>query len=419
MRAVVPALAGRVRRAGTPAAAAALRWIADHLHGGTLVIEEPTGTRRFGDREPVVTVIVHDPAVWWDTLMEGSVGLGRGYAEGLWDCDDLTTLTRVLSRSLRPVTAVQDRLGAAAGSVTDWARRLNPPTKRTDRRNIRSHYDLSNEFFEHMLDETMTYSCAQFTDPGMDLAAAQRAKIERLCRKLDLGSDDHLVEIGTGWGSLAVHAASRHGCRVTTTTISDAQYEYASKRVAEAGLAERVTVLNLDYRDLTGTYDKLVSVEMIEAVDWRQHDAFFETCAGLLHDRGIMALQAITVEDRSFERAKNGTDFIREYIFPGGCLPSVESITRSVRRSTPLAVVDLEDIGRHYAETLRRWHENVAAHRTEIEALGLGDRFLRLWAFYLCYCEGAFLERHISDVQLVLAMPGWEAPLAVRGGTPV
>ena len=201
---------------------------------------------------------------------------------------------------------------------------------------------------------------------------------------------------------------------MTTTTISDAQYRCASKRVVEEGLADLVSVRNSDYRDLGGTYDKLVSIEMVEAVDWRRHDTFFATCAGLLHDRGLMAMQAITVEDRSFERAKNGTDFVREYIFPGGCLPSIEAITRSLRRTTSLTVVDVEDIGRHYAETLRRWDANVVTRADEVTALGLDTRFQRLWHFYLCYCEGAFLERHISDIQMVMAMPDWEAPMVVR-----
>ena len=214
------------------------------------------------------------------------MGFGRDYADGLWDCDDLTTLTRVLNRGLRPVTAVQDRVGQAVGSSTDWLRRLRPPSKHVDRHNIQAHYDVSNEFFALFLDETMMYSSAIFADPGMDLATAQRAKLDRLCTKLGLGPDDHVVEIGTGWGGFACHAAANYGCRVTTTTISDAQFRYASKRVVEEGLADRVTVLNRDYRDLDGTYDKLVSIEMIEAVDWRQHDTFFATCAGLLHDRG-------------------------------------------------------------------------------------------------------------------------------------
>ncbi len=399
---------------GTPLAAAVLRRMASHLQGGTLIVEDHEGTHRFGSGGLEVTMTVHDPSVYLSTLSEGSVGLGRDYADGKWDCDDLTTLTRVLNRGLRPVTAVQDRVGQAVGVSTDWLRRLRPPTKHHDRHNIRSHYDLSNEFFALMLDETMMYSSAIFATPETDLADAQRAKLDRLCTKLGLGPEHHVVEIGTGWGGFACHAASRFGCRVTTTTISDAQFEWASKRVVDEGLADRVTVLCDDYRDLTGTYDRLVSIEMIEAVDWRQHDAFFGTCAGLLRDDGLMALQAITIEDRSYERAKNGTDFIREYIFPGGCLPSMEAMARSLRRATPLTVIDVEDIGRHYAETLRRWRENVAARRDEVAALGLDQRFQRLWDFYLCFCEGAFLERHISDVQMVLAMPDWQAPMLVR-----
>jgi cyclopropane-fatty-acyl-phospholipid synthase len=401
-------------RAGTPVAAAFLRFMASHLRHGTLIVVGPDGTRRFGEGAPEVTMVVHDPAVYWSTLRQGSVGLGRDYADGLWDCDDLTTLTRVLNRGLRPVTAVQDRVGQVVGASTDWFRRFRPPTRHLDRHNIRAHYDVSNEFFALMLDDTMMYSSAMFTEPGMSLADAQRVKLDRLCTKLALGPDDHLVEIGTGWGGFACHAAAHYGCRVTTTTISDAQFEYASKRVVGEGLADRVTVLNQDYRDLTGTYDKLVSIEMIEAVDWRQHDTFFRRCAGLLRDDGLMALQAITIDDRSFERAKNGTDFVREYIFPGGCLPSLEAIGRSLRRVTPMTVVDVEDIGRHYAETLGRWHRNLAERTAEVEALGLDERFRRLWDFYLCYCRGAFLERHISDVQMVLAMPDWQAPMAVR-----
>jgi cyclopropane-fatty-acyl-phospholipid synthase len=265
-----------------------------------------------------------------------------------------------------------------------------------------------------MLDETMTYSSAIFDRPGLSLADAQRSKFDRLCTKLGLGTDDHVIEIGTGWGGFAVHAATSYGCRVTTTTISSAQFRYASKRVADAGLSDRVTVLDRDYRDLTGTFDKLVSIEMIEAVDWRRYDTFFGTCASLLRHDGLMALQAITVDDRSYDRAKNTTDFVLEFIFPGGCLPSVEAICRSLRRSTPLTVVDLEDIGRHYVETLHRWYQNTCRHRDEISSLGLDTRFQRLWDLYLCYCAGAFSERHISDVQMVMAMPDWSAPMALR-----
>lgn len=391
-----------------------LRLMASRMNGGTLTVVDASGTHRYGSGLPEATMVVHDQSVYPIVLREGSVGFGRTYADGFWDCDDLTSLVRVLSRGLRPVTTVQDRVGQWVGSATYWARRLRPPGKAEDRDNIQSHYDLSNEFFALMLDETMMYSAALFERPGMDLADAQRAKLDRLCTKLGLGPDDHVVEIGSGWGGFAVHAADRYGCRVTTTTISDAQYAYASKRVADAGLADRVNVLDRDYRDLTGTYDKLVSIEMIEAVDWRHHNAFFGTCASLLRDQGLMVLQAITIDDRSYGRAKNGTDFVREFIFPGGCVPSVEAISRSVRRSTPLVVVDLEDIGRHYVETLHHWCENVDTRRDQVAALGLDVRFQRLADLYLRYCEGAFAGRHISDVQMVLAMPDWRAPLAVR-----
>lgn len=402
-------------RVAEPLAARFLRLMASHLHGGTLTVTDGQGSHRFGSGQPTATMIIHDPAVYPAILSEGSVGFGRTYVDGLWDCDDLTSLVRILSVGLRPVTAVQDRVGQWWSGATDWARRLRPPGRQTDRDNIHAHYDLSNEFFQLMLDDTMMYSSAVFDRPDMDLADAQRAKLDRLCTKLDLHQGDHVVEIGTGWGGFAVHAASSYGCRVTTTTNSDAQFHFASKRVADAGLSDRVTVMDLDYRDLTGTYDKLVSIEMIEAVDWRQHDTFFRTCASLLRPDGLMALQAITVDDRSYQRAKNGTDFIREMIFPGGCLPSVEAVTRSLRRSTPLMVVDLEDIGRHYVETLLRWYQNVQDHREQIAALGLDARFQRLWDLYLCYCAGAFAERHISDVQMVMAMPDWVAPITVRG----
>jgi cyclopropane-fatty-acyl-phospholipid synthase len=380
-----------------------------------LTVVDGNGRHTFGSGLPEATMVVHDPSVYPDILFGGSVGFGRSYVDGRWDCDDITSLVRILSVGLRPVTTVQDRVGQWWGSATDWARRLRPPGPQADRDNIQAHYDLSNEFFELMLDETLMYSSAIFERPDMDLAEAQRAKLDRLCTKLDLGPGDHVLEIGTGWGGFAVHAASNYGCRVTTTTISDAQFRYAAKRVADEGLSDRVTVLDLDYRDLTGTYDKLISIEMIEAVDWRHHDTFFRTCAARLRPDGLMALQAITVDDRSYERAKNNKDFIREMIFPGGCLPSVEAITRALRRSTPLTVVDLEDIGRHYVETLLRWHGNVGRHRREMTDLGLDTRFQRLWDLYLCYCAGAFAERHISDVQMVMAMPDWVAPMGVRG----
>ena len=381
------------------------------LRDGTRVITDDHGTRRYGAGLPEIHVRINDPRVYSSLLRSGSSGFGETYVEGWWDCDDLTNLVRVVVHNMSWISGHLDRWARTTAPLLAPLRALSGIDKVKDRENIRAHYDLSNDFFELMLDETMSYSCAFFDDPSVALADASRAKLDRICRKLDLGPDDHVLEIGTGWGGLAIHAASKYGCRVTTTTISDAQYDYATRRVAEAGLADRVVVLNQDYRDLTGVYDKLVSVEMIEAVGWRQLDTFFSTCASLLRPEGVMGLQAIVIDDRSYERAKRREDFIKHQIFPGGFLPSLEAMIDSTTAKTDLRVVDVEDIGRHYAETLSRWRENLVVHAEAVEQLNLGERFHRLWDMYLSYCEGAFLERHISDVQMVFARDSWRGPL--------
>jgi cyclopropane-fatty-acyl-phospholipid synthase len=382
--------------------------------GGTIEVTEAGRTRRLGAGEPVARVAVHDPRAYGALLRSGSVGLGSSYVAGWWDADDLTTLVQILFRRTRTLRARLDLLGRTARPLLDMPARLTAPGPVDDRRNVRAHYDLSNDFFGLMLDETMTYSCALFEHPEATLADAQLAKLDRICVKLDLQPDDRVVEIGSGWGGFALHAAERYGCRVTTTTISEAQRTHVAKRVAETGLADRVTVLGDDWRVLRGRFDKLVSVEMIEAVDWRHHDQFLKACAALLADDGVAALQAIVIDDRSFERAKRHQDFVRRMVFPGGCLPSVASITASLARATDLRLVDLEDIGRHYAETLRRWAANLRARQADLERLRVEPGFRRLWALYLAYCEASFLERHVSDVQLVLAKPAWRGQLRAR-----
>ena len=385
------------------------------LAWGRMVVEDEAGTVRLG-REgpgPEVRVRVHDLAAYAALLRHGSVGLGHGYAEGWWDSDDLTTLLRMLVRSRGALGAARDRAGQAASVVADPLRRLRRRPPEADRRHVRAHYDLGNGLFSLMLDPTLSYSCALFERPGTTLEEASVAKLDRICRKLGLSPADHVVEIGTGWGGFAVHAATRYGCRVTSTTVSDDQYAHASAWVRRLDLDDRVTILHEDYRALTGRYDKLVSIEMVEAVDWRLLGTYMRTCAALLRPDGLMALQAITIDDRSYERAKHSTDFIKAFVFPGSCLPSVGSLARAAA-GTDLRIVDVEDIGRHYAETLRRWRRNVDEHRAGIEALGFDERFLRIWRLYLCYSEAAFLERHVSDVQVVLAKPGWEAPLMLR-----
>ncbi len=385
--------------------------------GAAIEVTERGESFRLGRGEPMAKVTVHDRRAYGALLRSGSVGLGASYVAGWWDADDLTALVRALSSDTRPLRERLDQVGRACGAVLDVPARLTAPGRDVDRRNIAEHYDLSNDFFALMLDETMTYSCAVFERPGTTLADAQKAKVDRLCTKLELAPSDHLVEIGSGWGGLAVRAATRFGCRVTTTTISDAQRIYVEKRVADAGLADRITVLGIDWRDLMGRFDKLVSVEMVEAVDWRWHDQFLAKCADLLTDDGLAAIQAIVIDDRSFERAKRHRDFIRRMVFPGGCLPSVASLTTSLARATDLHLVHLEDIGRHYVETLRRWAEKLAAHGDEVAALGMGQEFRRLWDLYLAYCEASFLEGHISNVQLVLARSGPAGTVAPRPGS--
>jgi cyclopropane-fatty-acyl-phospholipid synthase len=382
--------------------------------GGTIEVTEAGWTRHLGSGEPVARVRVHDPRAYGALLRAGSVGLGASYVAGWWDADDLTALVQVLFRRTQSLRTRLDQLGNAAEVMLDMPARFFAPGRAADRRNVQAHYDLSNDFFELMLDESMTYSCAVFEDPFASLHDAQMTKIDRLCTKLDLRPGDRVIEIGTGWGAFALHAAERYGCRVTTTTISEAQQSYVAKRVADAGLADRITILDDDWRNLRGEFDKLVSIEMIEAVDWRHHDHFVARCAALLAEDGLAALQAIVIDDRSFERAKRHQDFVRRMVFPGSCIPSVASITASLARATDLRIVDLEDIGRHYAETLRLWSQNIENHAEEVEILGAKPEFRRLWALYLAYCEASFLERHVSDVQLILAKPSWRGELHVR-----
>ncbi|MCA9773815.1 MAG: class I SAM-dependent methyltransferase, partial [Myxococcales bacterium] len=270
---------------------------------------------------------------------------------------------------------------------------------------IAAHYDLGNDFFELFLDETMTYSCGVFERPEASMAEASRAKIDRLCRKLRLGPGDHLLEIGTGWGAFAIHAARKYGCRVTTTTISREQHAWAARKVREAGLEDRVTLLLSDYRDLTGTYDKLVSVEMIEAVGAAYVPGFLAKCASLLRPEGLMALQAITVREQSYAAHLGTVDFIKRYIFPGGELVGLGALCDAVGRATDLRVEHVEDLSPHYAETLRRWRERFEKNRAAIADLGYPERFLRMWEYYLTYCEGGFAERYVGGAQIVLAKP--------------
>ena len=388
-----------------------MRALLTRARHGTLILSDSSGTRRYGRGGPEVNVTVSDPRTYHALLRGGSMGFGESYTDGWWDSDDLTLTVRFVIKNLSPLMNRFDAVARAFAPLSHIWQRLERVNKERDRANVRAHYDLGNDFYSLMLDETMMYSCAYFADETTSLHDASLAKLEKLCSKLRLGPQDHVLEIGTGWGGFATYAAQHHGCRVTTVTISDAQFEHTRALVHEKGLDHLVEVRNQDYRDLTGTYDKLVSIEMIEAIGWRQLDTYFSTCAKLLNPGGLMGLQAITINDFSYERAKNRDDFIKRMIFPGGFLPSLESIIHSSSAVSDLRVVDLEDIGRHYAETLVRWRANLAEHASQVQELGLGEEFERMWHMYLCYCEAAFLERHISDVQVVLARGQWLAPL--------
>lgn len=377
-----------------------------HLTAGQLTVVEDGRARTFGAGEPAALVQILDPRAW-TSLLRGSRGLADGYLNGYWDSPDLTAVIRVGARNSGAFDELARRLAAVRVPYQRLRSTWQRNTPQRSRRDIAAHYDLGNDLYELMLDETMSYSCALFEHPGQDLADASRAKLERACRALDLGPDDHVLEIGTGWGGFALHAAATRGCRVTTTTISREQHDVAVQRVHEAGLQDRVTILFEDYRDLRGTYDKLVSIEMIEAVGWQDFGTFFSTCSRLLKPDGVMLLQAILNDDRAYEAEKASKSFITEYIFPGGCLPTNAVIAREVARHTDLRAVDLFDMTPHYPETLRRWRRNIEAHADALEALGYDERFRRLWRLYLSWSEGGFEERRIGVIQTVLAKPRW------------
>ena len=368
-----------------------------------------SGTAVYGVSEPSVsaTVVVRDARAYSAVLTEGSAGLGRGFIEGWWTTDDPVGLVRVIIRNLAGMDATRNRLHRATGWMTDPVRRVLPRGGRLrNREDIAAHYDIGNSFFELFLDETMTYSSAVFPSPDATLAEASLHKYDLILDKLGVTSEHRLLEIGAGWGGLAIRAAGATGCSVTSTTISAEQLLEASRRVADAGLSERVTLLGDDWRDLDGQFDRVVSIEMIEAVDWRDYDEYFATIDRCLAPGGRAAIQAICLPDERWERAKNTKDFTRRFVFPNGYLPSVAAIEASLTRASTRRVIDVEDFTPHYAETLRRWSERFEAHLDEVAALGLDERFQRLWRFYLAYCEAAFRERHISVVQILIADEG-------------
>lgn len=392
-----------------PTGAARLaRWLVAHLlsriEAGQLVVFEGGQERSFGAGQVRATVRIHSQRCW-RLLLKGSRGLAESYADGLWDTPDLTAVIGLAARNAHRIDGARRRIAFALRPVQRLRALTTRTSRRRSRRDIAAHYDLGDELFQLMLDSTMSYSCAIFERPEMTLEEASIAKLERICDKLGLRAGHHVVEIGGGWGGFALHAARTRACRVTTTTISRNQYLHMLAKVRERGLDDLVTVLDADYRDLRGRYDRLVCIEMIEAVGWRNFDLFFKRCSQLLKPDGAMLLQAITIADDAYELEKAGRSFINSCIFPNGCLPCRRVIARSLARMTDMSVLDVEDIGLHYVETLRRWRNRFAAASRRLAALGYDERFRRMWALYLAYCEAGFAERRISDLQILVGKP--------------
>jgi cyclopropane-fatty-acyl-phospholipid synthase len=381
----------------------------ERLVRGRIVIHDGVAKSVYGTPSedcPLEAVVhVHDPRFYSDLVFGGSIGSGEAYMQGHWTCDDLSTLVRILlinRNVLEHVDSGAVSLARPARKLLHW---LNRNTRSGSRRNIAAHYDLGNDFYALWLDPRMMYSSAYFESPEVSLDEAAAAKLDMICRKLDLQPGDRLLEIGSGWGGFAIFAARNYGCHVTTTTISREQYAFAEARIREAGLEDRITLLAEDYRDLSGHYDKLVSIEMIEAVGHQFHTTFFRKCCDLLEPHGKMLLQAITIADQRFDAYKKDVDFIRRYIFPGGCLTSVTNMCEILTEHTDMRVLDLEDIGPHYAHTLRIWRERFFAAIDQVRDLGYSEPFIRMWDYYLCFCEGAFEERAIGDVQMLITRP--------------
>jgi cyclopropane-fatty-acyl-phospholipid synthase len=376
--------------------------------GGLTVIENGERQTFGGAGSELQAVInVHSDEVYQRVLTAGIIGSGESYMQGHWSSPDLVSVIRLFSANLAAMQAMNARSSLLQRVLFKTFHLFNANSVSGSKRNISAHYDLGNDFFGLFLDSNMMYSSAVYPSAESSLDQASDYKLELLCRQLELTEDDHLLEIGTGWGGMAIYAASNYGCRVTTTTISREQYEHARERVAALGLSDRITVLCEDYRKLSGTYDKLVSIEMVEAVGHQFYAEYFGRCSRLLKPGGKFAMQAITISDQRYALARDSVDFIKRYIFPGGCLPSLAVISDHIARDTDMQIVDLRDITADYARTLAAWRERFLAQRETVRAQGFDETFLRMWEFYLAYCEGGFRERIISTVQITFAKPGY------------
>ena len=368
---------------------------------GELTLGGETYGRRSARCDLAATIHVHDPRFFAEVAWGGSVGAGESYMAGDWSADDLAAALRILAVNRGALEGMETglaRLSTPARKLMHW---LSRNSRAGAKRNIAAHYDLGNDFFRLFLDPTLMYSSALFERPGMTLEEASIAKLERICQRLALRRGERVLEIGTGWGGFALHAARWYGVHVTTTTISEEQHALAAERIAAAGLGERIALLKKDYRDLDGRFDKLVSIEMIEAIGHRQYDTFFTRCAARLVPGGRMLVQAITIADHRYAAARDSVDFIKKHIFPGCCIPSVAALTGAMARASDLRLIHLDDIGPHYAATLAAWRANLLRSAERVRALGYPEEFLRMWEFYLAYCEAGFAERALGDAQML------------------
>jgi len=336
----------------------------------------------------------------------GLLGVTEAYTAGYWRADDIVILIRLIIKNSKVMEKLDSGWAKLIRPLNTYIHRKRQNTLSGSKENILAHYDLSNDFYKLWLDETMTYSCGVFENDKSTLKEASIEKLDRICRKLDLKPNDNILEIGTGWGSFAIHAAKKYGCHITTTTISDAQYEYAKQRIIDEGLEGKIKLLNQDYRNLSGTFDKIISIEMIEAVGHEYVELFFEKISKLLKKNGLFALQGITFNDHKFDEYKNSVDFIKKYIFPGSCLISISQITNAIKNRTDLEVVNLEDISKHYSKTLYEWRKNFMNVLPEVKSLGFSNAFINMWEFYFIYCEAGFIERNIGDYQVIFAKSG-------------
>ena len=381
----------------------------DRIKNGTLVVEDAMGRRVFGElgqpEQITSTITVTDERFYRRAAIKGGLGVAESYMNGWWHSSDLSATFRLFVRRIGNESPVE--------RITNWffsmpaivGHKIRKNTRLGSKRNIRAHYDLGNDLFKLFLDETMTYSCGIFDSDECSLAEASRAKYDRICRKLDIGPNTHVLEVGSGWGGFAIYATETYGCRVTTTTISREQFELAQERIEAKGLSDQVTVLLKDYRDLTGQYDRVVSIEMIEAVGHDHLPTYFRKCASLLKPDGAMALQVITMPDQSYGRYLRSADFIRQFVFPGSCCPSRTAVLNAVTEASDMRMVHLEEIGPHYAPTLQLWRDTFMAKLDQVRGLGYPEDFIRMWEFYLCYCEVGFSERHVGNAQIILHKP--------------